>query len=217
MGRELYDSEPSFAAEVDRCAEILGHLGMDIREVLFSAGRRNRPGMARTCAPCCAGMRPLSTKRGGAWPARSTPSRPCFVVEYALARLLMSWGVRPQAMIGYSLGEYVAAGLAGVLSLEDALALVARRAKLIQDLPDGAMLAVPLPESEVRPLLGRGSPSRPPTAPTSASWRAGRAVAELESRLAGRGATACACPRPTPSTRAMMEPAVAPLTAIARG
>jgi acyl transferase domain-containing protein len=76
-----------------------------------------------------------------------------FVIEYALAQLLLKWGIRPTAMIGYSIGEYVAACLAGVLSLEDALTLVATRAKMIQELPSGAMLAVPLSEAEVVPLL----------------------------------------------------------------
>ncbi|MEN9565440.1 MAG: hypothetical protein RLZZ69_636, partial [Cyanobacteriota bacterium] len=76
-----------------------------------------------------------------------------FAIEYALAQLWMSWGIRPVAMIGYSIGEYVAATLAGVLSLEDALTLVAKRAQMIQDLPGGSMLAIPLSEEEVRPLL----------------------------------------------------------------
>ncbi len=77
-----------------------------------------------------------------------------FVIEYALAQLWMSWGVRPWAMIGHSLGEYVAACLAGVFSLEDALVLVAGRGRLMQQQPSGAMLAVPLAEDELRPLLG---------------------------------------------------------------
>ncbi|HJT58206.1 MAG TPA: SDR family NAD(P)-dependent oxidoreductase [Ktedonobacteraceae bacterium] len=76
-----------------------------------------------------------------------------FVIEYALAQLLMQWGIRPKAMIGYSLGEYVAACLSGVFSLEDALLLVARRAQLIQDMPAGAMLAVALSKETVQLFL----------------------------------------------------------------
>jgi acyl transferase domain-containing protein len=77
-----------------------------------------------------------------------------FVIEYGLAKLWMKWGVYPRGMIGYSLGEYVAACLAGVFSLEDALFLVAERAKMIEKLPGGAMLAVALSKNEVEPLLG---------------------------------------------------------------
>ena len=78
-----------------------------------------------------------------------------FSVEYALARLLMEWGVRPQAMIGHSLGEYVAACLAEVFSLEDALSLVVVRGRLFEQLPDGSMLSVPLPEAEIRSAIER--------------------------------------------------------------
>ncbi len=77
-----------------------------------------------------------------------------FIVEYALARLWMSLGVQPDAMLGHSVGEYVAATLAGVFTLEDALRVVAKRGALIQELERGAMIAVPLPESDVLPLLG---------------------------------------------------------------
>src|SRR6185503_4866206 len=78
-----------------------------------------------------------------------------FVIEYALAQLWMSWGVQPQAMIGHGIGEYVAACVANVFSLEDALALVAARGRLVQKQPGGAMLAIRLPEDETKPLLGR--------------------------------------------------------------
>ena len=86
--------------------------------------------------------------------ARGAPA--VFVVEYALAQLLMEWGIRPQAMIGYSLGEYTAACLAGVISLGDCLTLVARRARLMEELPPGGMLAVPLRLEEIEPALRDG-------------------------------------------------------------
>ena len=79
-----------------------------------------------------------------------------FVVEYALAQVWLLLGVRPQVMIGHSLGEYVAAVLAGIFSLEDALHLLAVRGRLIQSMPSGTMLAVTLPEEEVTAMLGEG-------------------------------------------------------------
>ncbi|MEU9254858.1 FkbM family methyltransferase [Streptomyces sp. NPDC048270] len=164
MGRDLYRDFPVFRAEVDRCAELLApDLGLDIREVIFPAGAEQaaapqagdgakapamdlRRMLGRDSGPVSAEERRLNATKL-AQPA-------LFVIEYALAGLWRSWGARPAVLTGYSLGEYVAATLAGVLSLKDALTLVARRAALIDALPQGAMLAVMLPEQDVAALLG---------------------------------------------------------------
>jgi amino acid adenylation domain-containing protein len=136
MGLGLYETEEVFRSEIDRCAEILvPHLGFDLREVLYPGEETD---------PEAAAQRLQQT-------AVTQPA--LFVVEYALAKLWMSWGVRPQAMLGHSIGEYAAACLAGVFSLEDALALVAERGRLMQSMPPGSMLAVPLPEPEMVALL----------------------------------------------------------------
>ncbi|HVR06986.1 MAG TPA: acyltransferase domain-containing protein, partial [Thermoanaerobaculia bacterium] len=135
MGGELYREEAAFGREIDRCAEVLAPaLGLDLRAALYPAD----------ASSAAAGERLRQTDLAQA---------SLFAVEYALARLWMSWGVVPQAMLGHSIGEYVAACLAEVFSLEDALALVAARGRLMRDLPAGAMLGVPLAESELAPLL----------------------------------------------------------------
>ncbi len=135
MGAGLYNAEPVFKAEVDRCAELLlPHLGLDLRQVLFSP--------------------PEQMKLAEELLVQTRMTQPAlFVIEFALARLWMSWGVRPRAMIGHSVGEYVAGCLAGVFTLEEALGLVAARAGLIQSQPGGAMLAIRLTEKELLPLL----------------------------------------------------------------
>ncbi len=223
MGRELYDTEPAFAAEVDRCAGILRpHLGVDLREVLFSVAPRG------AAVAAAAGERKTDLRamlrRGGEDQdeasrrlARTEHAQPVlFTVEYALARLLMAWGIRPQAMIGYSLGEYVAACLSGVLSLEDALALVARRAKLIQELPGGAMLAVPLPEAEVRPLLDGALAVAATNGPHfCVVGGPDEAVAGLERRLGDRGVTSMRLTTTHAFHTPMMQPAVAELERLA--
>ncbi|NMO19517.1 SDR family oxidoreductase [Pyxidicoccus fallax] len=135
MARGLYEAEPVFREHLDSCATgLLPHLGLDLRTVLY---------------PDAAGAEEAARKLGQT--ALTQPA--LFAVEYALARLWMSWGVKPQAMLGHSIGEYVAACLAGVFTLPDALALVAKRGALMQSLPAGAMLSVQLPEDEVRPHL----------------------------------------------------------------
>jgi len=136
MGRGLYESEPVFRAEIDACAERLrGPLGLDLRALLYPPPDVDR-------AEAAAALQQTKI----AQPA-------LFVVEYALARLWTSWGIAPSGMIGHSVGEYVAACLAGVVDRDDALALVAARGRLMQGVPSGEMLAVSLPEAEVRPLL----------------------------------------------------------------
>jgi amino acid adenylation domain-containing protein len=137
MARDLYETEPFFRRQMDRCFEILGTLMADDLKDIWLPGANQDVGDAD--------LRPLD---------QTELAQPAlFVVEYALAQLLMKWGIRPEAMIGHSIGEYTAAHLAGVFSLEDALELVVRRGQLMQSVPGGAMLSVPLPEDELSPLL----------------------------------------------------------------
>jgi acyl transferase domain-containing protein len=229
MGRELYQGEPVFAAEIDRCAEILRpHLGADLREILFSASSLGAPVAEPTAgAERRTDLRALLRRGGGARDEaalrldRTEHAQPVlFAVEYALARLLMAWGIEPQACAGYSLGEYVAACLSGVLALEDALVLVARRARLIQRLPAGAMLAVPLAESEVRPLLGEIGEGLAVAATNGPHFCVvggpEGAVAALASGLAARGVTCLRLATTHAFHTPMMEPAAAELNALAR-
>jgi phthiocerol/phenolphthiocerol synthesis type-I polyketide synthase E len=135
MGLELYEREPVFREQVNTGCEILRpHLGFDLRTVLYPTAGKAEKAQEQI--------------------AQTAVAQPAlFTVEYALAQLWMSWGVRPEAMIGHSVGEYVAACLAGVFSVEDALNLVAARARMMQQLPGGRMLAVRLPENDVVSLL----------------------------------------------------------------
>jgi acyl transferase domain-containing protein/acyl carrier protein len=129
MCRELYRHEPTFQAEIDRCAEMLiPNLGIDLRLLLYPAES--------------------DTDAARLLQQTAITHSSLFVIQYSLARLWMEWGIRPRAMIGHSLGEYATACVAGVFSLEDALAIVATRGRLMQALTPGAMLAVPMAEHE---------------------------------------------------------------------
>ncbi|MEO1430398.1 MAG: SDR family NAD(P)-dependent oxidoreductase [Cyanobacteria bacterium J06633_8] len=135
MALELYETESLFREQVDLCAEILKpELELDLREILYPQRSKTQVGEQQLQQTAIAQVA-------------------IFVVEYALAKLWQSWGVSPQAMIGHSIGEYVAATLAGVFSLEAALGLVAARGKMMQQLPGGTMLSVPVCAEEVKPLL----------------------------------------------------------------
>jgi amino acid adenylation domain-containing protein len=151
MARGLYRDDAGFRARLDDCAERLAPLlGLDLREVLFPEEGEEEDGETGIDLRALLGRGPRPSSATEGLLRRTAVSQPAvFAVEYALASRLLDWGIRPQAMVGFSIGEYVAACLSGVLSLDDALRLVAGRARLIDELPGGAMLAVPLGEEAV--------------------------------------------------------------------
>ncbi len=136
MAREIYQTETVFREQVDYCSEILQPLlELDLRHILYPSEEK---------------IDEASKQLQQTAIAQPT----LFVIEYALAKLWQSWEVHPVAAIGHGIGEYVAATLAGVFSLEDALSLVAARGQMMQQLESGAMLSVPLPADRVKSLLG---------------------------------------------------------------
>jgi len=183
MALELYQVEATFREQIDICAELLKpHLGIDLRHVLYpSEGIRSGSRGGALCLPGAGGATEQLQQTAIAQLA-------LFVIEYALAKMWMQWGVRPQAMIGHSIGEYVAACLAGVFSLEDALALVTARGRLMQLLPTGIMLAVPLSEQQLQPYLKEqlslAANNGPSLCVVSGSTAA---VGQLQSQLAETG------------------------------
>jgi acyl transferase domain-containing protein/acyl carrier protein len=170
MGRKLYQTEPTFREQVDRCCLLLEpHLGLDLHSVIYPQE---------------------SEKQAATEQLKQTSlAQPAlFVIEYALAQLWMSWGISPQAMIGHSIGEYVAACLAGVMSLEDALALVAVRGRLMQQMPTGAMLSVVASAAEVKTFLNEdlalAASNAPSLSVVSGSYDAVDKIAE---KFTGKG------------------------------
>ncbi|PZO15512.1 MAG: hypothetical protein DCF25_13595 [Leptolyngbya foveolarum] len=145
MARELYETEPDFRQTIDACSEHLQSQAQsqdqthwDLRSLLYP--------------------QPDQLETAQAQLQQTAIAQPAlFVIEYALARFWMQWGVEPQALLGHSLGEYVAACLAGVFSLADALYLVTTRGKLMQEMPAGQMLSVALSEEQLQPYLGDAS------------------------------------------------------------
>ena len=136
MGKELYENQPFYRGIVDRCAEILvGEIGFDIREKMFLQEGQSFEEAKKELSQTFIAQPAL------------------FVVEYALSKLLESWGLRAAAMLGHSLGELVAACLAGVYSLETGLKLVALRGQLMQKCQPGSMLAVFLSLEELEPIM----------------------------------------------------------------
>jgi acyl transferase domain-containing protein/NADPH:quinone reductase-like Zn-dependent oxidoreductase/thioesterase domain-containing protein/acyl carrier protein len=174
MGLELYQTEPTFREKIDFCAEYLKpHLGFDLRQVLY-------PSKAQISE-----AEQQLKKTAIIQPA-------LFVIEYALAKLWMAWGVQPDAMIGHSIGEYVAACLSGVFTLEEALSLIVARGQFMQQLPSGAMLSVSLSESEVQPLLGKELSLAAHNTPFNCVVSgASEAIETIEKKLTEQGVECC--------------------------
>jgi len=138
MSRGLYDTDPAYRADVDDCSAVLGpHLGFDLRDVLYPNPGSEAPAELRL--------------------AQTAVTQPAlFVIEYALAMAWRRLGIEPDGMIGHSVGEYVAACVGGVFTRDGALALVAERARLMQECPGGSMLAVRASADAVGELLTEG-------------------------------------------------------------
>ncbi len=193
MARAWYETEPQFREIVDNGCQIASTaLGLDLRALLFPAGG--------------ADLQQINSQL-----AETRITQPAlFLVEYALARLWMQWGIWPAAMIGHSIGEYVAACLAGTFSFDDALAVVLARGRLMQEQPRGAMLAVRIPLSDAREFVGPAIDIAAINTPSSiVASGALDEVTTLQKRLESRG---IACRRLATSHAfhsMLMEPAVA--------
>ncbi len=185
MGSGLYRWEPVFRLEMDRGFGLLeSMMGFDLKKILY---------------PCTTGAERIN---------QTEIAQPLlFIFEYALAKLLEKWGINPQAMIGHSVGEYVAACLSGVFTLEDGLRLVVSRGKLMQQVPLGAMLSVPLAEEALKPLLDNELALAAVNGPSHCVVSGpSETVAAFEKRLRAMGCE----PRPLHTSHAfhsaMMEP-----------
>jgi amino acid adenylation domain-containing protein len=200
MGAGLHRDEPTYRAVVDYCAEALRPvLGRDLRDLLFApAGEAEATDALR----------------------RTDLTQPAlFVTEYALAQLWMSWGVKPTAMIGHSVGEFVAAVLAGVMSLEDGLRLVAVRGRLMNEQPRGGMLSVRLDAEEAArrlavPALAIASDNGPGLCVVAGPTEE---VAALETALAAEGVACRALQTSHAFHSPMMDAVVEPFARHVRG
>lgn len=159
MGRGIYEAIPYFRKVIEQCdVELRPFLTKSITEHLYPPEQADTITTGMDLAAMLGRKQTSSTPDNSpkAQMQKTVIAHPLvFCIEYALAKLLQHWGIQPQGLIGYSLGEYVAATIAGVFTLKDALTLVTQRARLIQSLPTGKMLAVPLSQEAVQPFLNQ--------------------------------------------------------------
>ena len=197
MGRTLYDTEPRFREEIDACAEVLKpFLAVDLRDVLYpqgAPGEREQQQLTQT--------------------AITQPA--LFAVEFALAQLWLSWGLKPSCLIGHSVGEYVAACIGGTFTRDDALALLAQRARLMQDMPFGSMLAVRASADQLQGDLGPRTSIAALNAPNLTVVSGDQeTISALAATLSARDVASRLLPTSHAFHSAMMEPIVARFTAL---
>ena len=193
MGRELYHVEPTFRSALDSCCELLRKdLGFDLREVLYPEPEKREEASARL--------------------QRTAVTQPAlFALEYALAKVWMEFGIQPKGMIGHSIGEYVAACLAGVFSIEEALELVAARGRLMDEMPAGAMLAAPLSEARAQEFLKGEVCLAAVNAPALCVFSGPiPAIEALKAQLSGRGLQSRTLHTSHAFHSGMMDPIVGP-------
>ncbi len=193
MGAQLYASEPTFRAAFDTVADLLQpDLGLDLRTVIFS-GNAEELRQTRITQPAI------------------------FTIEYALAQMWLSFGLQPHALLGHSVGEYVAATLAGVFTVEDAARLVAARARLVQAQPGGSMLAVRLGEKEAQEFVSEQLSIAAINSPRLCVLSGPtEVIARIEVELTTRNVPARRLSTSHAFHSAMVEPVVAPFTALVR-
>lgn len=200
MGRQLYEDEFVFSQQIDRCAEILkNRYDFDLLSLMYPKSGKDAQTSQRL--------------------QETVVAQPAlFTVEYALAQLWLSWGIQPRALLGHSIGEYVAACLAGVFSVEDALHLVVNRARLMQSLSSGAMVAVPLSEFEIEPFLDHELAIAAINGPSRCSVAGPQAAIErLEARLDSEGVSFRHLQTSHAFHSPMMEPILEPFLKIVSG
>lgn len=196
MAKGLYEHEPVFRQHVDHCAQLLQpHMQLDIRDVLYPSN--------------------TNADESAAFLEQTAITQPAiFVISYALAQLWISWGIQPAMMAGHSVGEYVAACLAGTITLEDALKLVVLRGRLVQALPGGSMLVVPLPENQVRALIADDVSIAAVNSPTHCVISGSHtAIERMKHLLDERGLTTTHVHTSHAFHSAMMDPVIEPFLA----
>ena len=145
MTLELYQIEPTFRDVLDQCFSLFRqYMDIDLKELVFKE-KKEQTGKID--------LRKMLRSQEEILDQTHIAHPLIFSIEYALSKLWIHWGIQPESMMGYSIGEYVAACLAGVFSLEDVVYIVARRSQLIQKLPKGGMLAVGLSTENISPFL----------------------------------------------------------------